>query len=73
MRRPAIFVPMVNDKLWEHPAWQVSLDTLTSTGAVLLDVHTGKPGPAPVLSGTGGEAVSSFDPRWLTSKLQSLA
>jgi phosphopantothenoylcysteine synthetase/decarboxylase len=69
---PTLAVPMVNNKLWGHPAWQASLDVLSSAGVVLLDVQTGDRGTSPVQSGTGDEVVRSFDPRWLTRVLKTL-
>jgi hypothetical protein len=63
----------VNNKLWEHPAWETSLATLTSAGAVFLDIRSGQRGTSPVQSGTGGQVVSSFDPRWLTRELKTFA
>src|SRR5579859_5905146 len=52
---PVVAVPMVNNKLWGHPAWSRNLDALADAGVTLLDVHTGAVGASPVVSGTGGE------------------
>jgi phosphopantothenoylcysteine decarboxylase len=62
-------VPMVNDKLWGHPAWPNSLATLAKAGATLVDVRTGELGTSAVPSGTGNDVVSRFDPAWITSLL----
>lgn len=71
-RLPMLVVPMVNNKLWGHPAWSTSLAVFRGAGAVLLDVHTGAAEPAPVISGTGGEVVERFDPAWVTAQLERL-
>ncbi len=70
---PTVIVPMVNDKLWRHPAWAASLSTLTSAGAVLVDVQTGRPSAGPVTSGTGDAVVAGFDPQWISTLLPPLA
>jgi len=72
-RVPLVVVPMVNDKLWGHPAWQVSLTTLEAAGTRFVDIHTGRAGARPVNSGSGGEAVSAFNPSWLLGHLEELA
>ena len=72
MRLPTIVVPMVNNKLWGHPAWQASLGVLVAAGTVLLDVQTGNRGAGPVVSGTGDRVVSEFDPRWLARELKTV-
>jgi hypothetical protein len=72
MRTPTVMVPMVNDKLWDHFVWPRNLAALVSAGVVLLDVHTGGIGAAPVASGTGGEVVVRFNPRWLTTQLKAV-
>jgi phosphopantothenoylcysteine synthetase/decarboxylase len=69
---PTVAVPMVNNKLWGHPAWAGSLGVLAEAGVVLLDVHSGSAGAAPVISGTGGEVTAGFDPRWVTRQLNAL-
>lgn len=65
-----LIVPMVNNKLWGHPAWSRSLDVLESAGATMLDIHTGKLGAVAVQSGTGDEVVAGFDPSWVTDRLR---
>lgn len=69
---PLVVVPMVNNKLWGHPAWAGSLAVLERAGAFLLDVHTGARGASAVISGTGGDVVAGFDPRWVTAQLKTL-
>jgi phosphopantothenoylcysteine synthetase/decarboxylase len=66
---PLIVVPMVNDRLWLHPAWARSLAVFEAAGATLLDIHTGQAGTRPVASGTGGSAVAAFDPQWISAAL----
>jgi phosphopantothenoylcysteine synthetase/decarboxylase len=66
---PTVIVPMVNDKLWGHPAWIGSLSTLQVAGAVLVDVQTGDLGTKPIVSGTGDDVVARFEPQWISSAL----
>jgi len=67
---PLLVVPMVNNKLWGHPAWSRSLAILEGAGATMLDIHTGKVGAVAVQSGTSGEVVAAFDPGWVTNQLR---
>ena len=67
---PLLVVPMVNNKLWGHPAWSRSLEVLEGAGATLLDIHTGKLGAVAVQSGTGDEVVAGFDPSWVANRLR---
>ncbi|GAA4907319.1 flavoprotein [Actinomycetospora succinea] len=67
-----VSVLFVNDRLWAHPAWASTLDTLTSAGVMFLDPHSGRLGPpVPVRSGTGGDVVAGFDPEWVVRALES--
>jgi phosphopantothenoylcysteine synthetase/decarboxylase len=66
-RVPLVVAPMVNNNLWEHPAWAASLDVLRSVGATFVDLHTGDHRPVAVESGTGPQVVERFDPRWLAA------
>lgn len=67
-RTPMTIVPMVNNRLWRHPAWQRNLDMLAAAGVRFVDIQTGHAGrPAAVQSGTGGEVVAAFDPAWVLS------
>lgn len=69
---PILAALFVNDRLWGHPAWSTTLDTLTRAGVVFLDPHTGRTGkPVPVRSGTGGEVVERFEPGWIVDALAS--
>ncbi|MFC5140531.1 flavoprotein [Actinomycetospora rhizophila] len=71
---PIIAALFVNDRLWQHPAWATTLDTLGRAGVVFLDPHTGRLGePVAVRSGTGGDVVERFDPLWVTAALASPA
>ena len=67
---PIVVVPMVNNKLWGHPAWQPSLATLRRAGAILVDVQNGSAELAPAESGTGGDIVDGLDPSWVTAHLR---
>jgi phosphopantothenoylcysteine synthetase/decarboxylase len=66
---PTVVVPMVNDKLWRHPAWDRSLSLLRRCRTALIDVATGCPQADPVDSGTGERITAQFDPAWLTAAL----
>jgi phosphopantothenoylcysteine decarboxylase len=70
---PLVVVPMVNNKLWGHPAWQHSLDVLTHAGVVLLDVRTGQRLADAVPSGTGDQVVEAFKPEWIVAALSAIA
>jgi phosphopantothenoylcysteine synthetase/decarboxylase len=67
---PVVGVPMVNDRLWSHPAWPTTLRTLDGAGVRMIDLLSGRQGaPRPVPSGTGADAVAAFDPRWVVDAL----
>jgi len=67
---PILTVPMVNNKLWGHPAWESNLERLSSAGVRWLSIHDGTIGePKVVQSGTGDDLVRRFDPLWITSHL----
>jgi phosphopantothenoylcysteine decarboxylase len=72
MRLPTLVVPMVNDKLWGHPAWPTTLAALRSAGVRLVDIHTGQLGEVPTKSGTGPEVMERFDPAWLVAQLDAM-
>ena len=61
-RIPMVLVPMINNKLWGHPALSGHLDRLCEAGVALLDCQSGGPEPRAVSSGTGDEVVERFDP-----------
>lgn len=60
-----IAVPFVNETLWRHPAWSVTLDRLAGVGVSLLDPATGVPSPQPVAHGSGSTLAAAFDPEWV--------
>ena len=67
---PILAIPMVNDRLWGHPAWAANTARLTQAGVRWLSIHDGTVGPPrPVVSGTGGDVVSHFDPGWISAQL----
>ena len=69
---PTVLVPMVNNKLWGHPAWAPSLAVFRNVGAALVDIHTGRLEVDAVTSGTGGDVVAHFQPAWVTAQLRRL-
>lgn len=65
-RTPLTIVPMVNNRLWPHPAWQHNIEMLAAAGVRFVDIRTGDAGrPAAVQSGTGGDVIAAFDPAWV--------
>jgi phosphopantothenoylcysteine synthetase/decarboxylase len=67
---PMLVVPMVNNRLWGHPAWSRNVDWLTGAGVRWLSIHDGTIGePKPVQSGTGDSVVKRFDPGWVAAQL----
>ena len=65
---PIVAVPMVNNRLWGHPVWASTLQTLVDAGVRFVDAQSGHVGdPAPVASGTGPEVVAAFDPEWVVA------
>lgn len=72
MRNPVVVAPMVNHKLWGHPALSSSVIALRGAGVRFLDVQTGEPGLSPVQSGSGDEVVSGFQPSWLLAAVRSI-
>jgi phosphopantothenoylcysteine synthetase/decarboxylase len=70
-RVPILAVPMVNNRLWGHPAWLPNIDRLTNAGVSWLNIHDGTVGePKPVQSGTGDSVVKRFDPEWISAQLR---
>jgi phosphopantothenoylcysteine synthetase/decarboxylase len=67
---PTVVVPMVNNRLWGHPAWRAHLGALADAGVSFVDLHTGEARTEPVASGTGPDVVAAFDPRWVTARLR---
>lgn len=71
---PIVAALFVNDRLWGHPSWATTLDTLARSGVVFLDPHSGRLGePVPVRSGTGGDVVAAFDPTWVVEAVAALS
>ena len=70
---PIVMVPMINNKLWGHPALAGHLQTLIDAGVGLVDVQTGADTPAPVTSGTGDQVVDAFNPSWIVARLEQLS
>jgi phosphopantothenoylcysteine synthetase/decarboxylase len=68
---PVIAVPMVNDRLWGHPAWPANVETLSRWGVRLVDIRDGESRSRAVPSGTGAEVVARFDPAWIRSALDN--
>jgi phosphopantothenoylcysteine decarboxylase len=70
---PIVAVPMVNERLWSHPAWPSSLAVLQDAGVTFIDIRTGATELQAVPSGTGGDVVEAFDVSWAVSALSSPA
>jgi phosphopantothenoylcysteine synthetase/decarboxylase len=65
-RTPMTIAPMINNRLWSHPAWQHNLDMLAAAGVKFVDIQTGHTGqPAAVQSGTGEDIIAAFNPAWV--------
>ncbi|WP_241895894.1 flavoprotein [Jatrophihabitans sp. GAS493] len=71
-RVPTIVVPMINDRLWGHPALASHIAALKRAGVHFLSPLTGEPALAPVVSGTGSAVVAAFDPMWLVEAIPAL-
>jgi hypothetical protein len=67
---PIVAVPMVNETLWRHPAWDSTLTRLSDAGATLLDPATGDSLPRPVPHGSGDRIAAAFDPDWVLAPLR---
>ncbi|MCW2542040.1 MAG: hypothetical protein JWN95_3765 [Frankiales bacterium] len=70
-RLPTVVVPMINDRLWRHPALADSIARLKFAGSHFIDVHTGRTELRPVTSGHGREVVTAFDPNWIVASLRA--
>lgn len=68
---PVLVAPMVNHKLWGHPALSSSVAALRDAGVRFLDVQSGEFGLSPVQSGTGDKVVDDFRPAWLSAGVRS--
>ena len=69
---PIVMVPMINNKLWGHPALAGHLQTLIAAGVSFVDLQTGADSLTPVISGTGDQVLRDFDPSWIVGKLGQL-
>jgi phosphopantothenoylcysteine synthetase/decarboxylase len=69
---PIVMVPMINNKLWGHPALAGHLKTLLTSGVSLVDPQTGADSLTPITSGTGDQVVRAFDPDWIVARLEQL-
>jgi phosphopantothenoylcysteine synthetase/decarboxylase len=67
--RSLIVVPFVSEGLWEHPAWQPTLDRLSAHGAMFVNPVDGSDEARPLESGTGPAIAEAFDPDWLLERL----
>lgn len=71
---PVLATLMVNERLWGHPAWAGTLDQLGAAGVRFLNPRSGHvTRPEPVPSGTGGQVVEDFDPRWIVDAVGALS
>lgn len=68
-RIPLLIVPMINDRLWKHPALSGHLGFLAEAGAMFMDPRTGQLGSFEIPSGTGGDVVTDFQPGWIPAQL----
>lgn len=68
--KPIVAVPMVNEALWQHPAWRGHIDTLIGAGVVLLDPATGRTPARPLPSDDVDTLVARFDPAWILDRLR---
>lgn len=66
---PIVAVTTVNDRLWRHPVWSTTVQSLTAAGVGWVDARTGADRPSAVPSGHGAEVVAGFDPRWIDGAL----
>jgi phosphopantothenoylcysteine synthetase/decarboxylase len=71
-RVPIAVVPMVNEKLWGHPAWEPNLAALSASGVTFLDPRTFASHGAAVPSGTGEEITEGFDVAAVVARLDDL-
>ncbi|MGL5823526.1 MAG: flavoprotein [Nocardioides sp.] len=60
--KPIVAIPMVNESLWRHPAWDETLGRLSTAGVTLVDPATGAPEPRAVAHGSSEQIAKAFDP-----------
>lgn len=72
-RLPLLVVPMISERLVDHPAWAETARWLDALHVTLLDPSTGRTGAIePLRSGTGDAVTNQFDPAWVTSWANAL-
>jgi phosphopantothenoylcysteine synthetase/decarboxylase len=72
-RLPLLVVPMISERLVNHPAWAETTRWLNSLHATLLDPSSGRTEAIkPLRSGTGDDVTTRFDPGWVTSWANAL-
>lgn len=71
-KTPIVAVPLVNGKLWTHPAFARHLEELIDAGVCLLDPNSGRATATAVESGTGSQVAAAFEPQWLVTALAEL-
>jgi phosphopantothenoylcysteine synthetase/decarboxylase len=70
---PIVAIPMVNESLWNHPAWMGHIELLQERGVVMLDPDTGQRGAKAVRHGTGDDVSTRFDPANVVDVLAQLS
>jgi phosphopantothenoylcysteine synthetase/decarboxylase len=74
MKLPLLVVPMISERLVDHPAWVDTCNWLRFVGAAMMDPLTGQIGTInPLKSGTGDAVAEHFDLRLLTNWLHQAA
>jgi phosphopantothenoylcysteine decarboxylase len=68
-RKPTVAVPFVNESLWSHAVWALTLQRLEAAGAVLIDPSDGSGAVRPLPSGSGDRVAEAFDPCWVVAAL----
>jgi phosphopantothenoylcysteine synthetase/decarboxylase len=73
-RLPVLVVPMISERLVDHPAWPATVDWLHQAGVTILDPTTGRTDAVfPLASGEGPAVAERFDPAGLTDWLAGLS
>lgn len=65
---PIVAVPMISARLWTHPLWEKTQDTLTAWGVRMVDLTTGGP-LSPSDLDQGDALADTFDPQWIRDAL----
>ncbi|WP_425349249.1 flavoprotein [Friedmanniella luteola] len=64
---PLLVIPMISERLIDHPAWAETTTWLSHLNVTFLDPSTGRTGAiGPLRSGTGEEVTARFSPAWVT-------